>query len=184
MLSITGPKPDQRRPDDQRLLLGVSIAGLLVWGIELSIKVVSYGPAYVSDGWRCVQFLAYFSLLIDVLGYPGVAFIYIRAMEVTRNLDLCLQAVQDPKVSSRRPIEMIARMMKSSHRMIRTVFLALASLPPAFCMLTFFVIMQVHALSSHLRAFDMSVPSSQLASDLLPGLVFCTAGAAWALVLW
>jgi hypothetical protein len=139
-----------RRPDDQRLLLGVSIAGLLVWGIEMYIKLVSYGAAYISDGWRCVQLLAYFSLLVDVLGYPGVAFIYIRAMEVTRNLDLCLQ---DPKVYSRRPVEMTAHMIKSSSRMIRIVFLALSSLPPVFCMLTVFVILQVHALFGHLLCF-------------------------------
>ena len=144
ILSFTGPRPDDGTPDEQRLLLGMSAAGLVVWGMELHIKLVSYGlVSFFLDGFRCVQFLSYLSLLVDVFWQPGVAFVYLRALEVMHNFDVCLQAVQETKASSWGLFNLAVRLANSARRLMRTIFVTLSALLPVTCMLMVFVVLQV-----------------------------------------
>jgi hypothetical protein len=84
VIAVTGPQPDRAdSPLDQKLLMGVSIAGIIVWGFELSLKFVSFGrKLFFLDAWRCLQFVCYLTLLADVCGSSGVAIVYIRAVEL------------------------------------------------------------------------------------------------------
>ena len=84
VIAVTGPQPDQAdSPLDQKLLMGVSIAGIIVWGFELSLKFVSFGrKLFFLDAWRCLQLVCYLTLLADVCGSSGVAIVYIRAVEL------------------------------------------------------------------------------------------------------
>ena len=144
VLSISGPRPDAGWPDEHKLLLGISAAGLLLWGVELYIKLVSYGIlAFFHDGWRCVQLISYISLLVDVFFHPGVAFVYLRALEVMHNFDVCLQAVQETKASSWGLFNLAVRLANSARRQMRTIFVTLSALLPVTCMLMVFVVLQV-----------------------------------------
>jgi hypothetical protein len=84
VIAVTGPQPDQADSAlDQKLLMGVSIAGIIVWGFELSLKFVSFGrKLFFLDAWRCLQFVCYLTLVADVCGSSGVAIVYIRAVEL------------------------------------------------------------------------------------------------------
>ena len=84
VIAVTGPQPDQADSAlDQKLLMGVSIAGIIVWGFELSLKFVSFGrKLFFLDAWRCLQLVCYLTLLADVCGSSGVAIVYIRAVEL------------------------------------------------------------------------------------------------------
>ena len=89
VIAVTGPQPDQADSAlDQKLLMGVSIAGIIVWGFELSLKFVSFGrKLFFLDAWRCLQFVCYLTLLADVCGGSGVAIVYIRAVELMSRLE-------------------------------------------------------------------------------------------------
>ena len=54
VLSMTGPEPEGDGADGRKkLLFSVSLAGLLVWGFELQLKLVGYGmQLFFRDGWR------------------------------------------------------------------------------------------------------------------------------------
>ena len=149
------------REHGQELRMGVSISGLLVWAVELQLKLVGYGRTFTCNGWRMLELLSYLSLVADVCGARGVAFVYLRAIELPKRYDVVLNFFQDRIVHFRRhfsqgvdrevigpekdrsssTVGMFAKVSKSSKQMVQTVLLTASSMLPVLCMITIFVML-------------------------------------------
>jgi hypothetical protein len=140
VLAWTGPQPDSE--EDRRLLAGVSIAGLIVWGVELKLKLVGYGAKLLLlDGWRFLQLVCYVSLLAEAcLGFRGVALVYLRCFQLVHDIDAIL-VLLPTRDASWRVWEMTVRTMGSARRMVNSIFLTFTAMAPIICMITVFVVL-------------------------------------------
>jgi hypothetical protein len=139
VLGRTGPQPVSEA--DQWLLAGVSVAGLIVWGVELILKLVGYGAKlFLLDWRRALQLVCYVSLLADAVGQRGVALVYLRCLELMHNLDAVL-VLLPARAACWRVCEMSVRTMRSSRRMVNSIFMTLRAMLPIICMLTVFVVL-------------------------------------------
>ena len=142
--------PERDKEHGQALLMGVSISGLLVWAVELQLKLVGYGRTFACNGWRMLELLSYLSLVADVCGARGVAFVYLRAIELPKRYDVVLNFLQDQivhfrgrrhfsqgvdrgvigpeKDCSSSTVGMFAKIAKSSKQMVQTVLFTLTML--------------------------------------------------------
>ena len=140
LLAWTGPQPDSE--EDRRVLAGVSIAGLIVWGVELKLKLVGYGAKlFLLDGWRFLQLVCYVSLLAEAcLGFRGVALVYLRCFQLVHDIDTILVLLPTGDASWR-VWEMTVRTMGSARRIVNSMFLTLTEMAPIICMITVFVVL-------------------------------------------
>jgi hypothetical protein len=139
VLVVTGPRPD--KAEEQKLLLQVSFVGVVIWGIELQLKVFGLGVTiFFLNGWHVLQLVSYVSLLADICGLRGIALVYLRCLELMRHLAKIFQLVP-VRYTSSHVWEMTIRTVTSGNRMVRTVFLTLLALPPILCMFTVFLLL-------------------------------------------